>query len=250
MPASSAAMGLAEAISAEKDRPRCDVFWNNEEMRTRQLEAAGVLRQTNAFTAFGYRTRRLVVNTNFLKLAHAPATLAGLTNKALLGKVALAYPLFGTTSTHFLALRQAWGQERWLAWCRALQANKPFVVDGNSVVVNMVGKGEAWVGLTDFDDVLAGQEDKLPVDSILLKDDGFVIRNTVAVTAGAPHPRAAQQLLECLASADIVSALKDTGALEGSTPDPSAGIGKPVDWPQLLKSQEAAVNDLKTIFLR
>ena len=38
-----------------------------------------------------------------------------------------------------------------------MAANKPFLVDGNSVVVKLVGKGEAWVGLTDSDDIADGQ---------------------------------------------------------------------------------------------
>ena len=242
-------VGLVNRLMAEKNSPQCDLFWNNEEMRTRQLEAAGVLRQTNGFASFGYRTRRLVVNTNLMKLADAPTNLAALTNKALYGKVALAYPLFGTTSTHFLALRQAWGEAQWLAWCRALQASKPFVVDGNSVVVKLVGKGEAWVGLTDSDDVLAGQGDGMPIDSILLKEDGFVIRNTVAVIRGAPHPAAAQRLLEYLTSPETLKTLKAAGAVEGAAPEPALA-GKPVDWTQLLQTQEKAVKDLEGVFLR
>ena len=35
------------------------------------------------------------------------------TNAIWRGKVALAYPLFGTTATHFLALRQRWGDDAW-----------------------------------------------------------------------------------------------------------------------------------------
>jgi len=131
-------VGLANRLLAEKDHPQCDVFWGNEELRTRQLAARGVFRATNGFVAFGYRSRRIVINTNKVSLAEAPRTLAELTNATWRGKVALAYPMFGTTATHFLALRQRWGDAPWQAWCRALQANKPFLVDGNSVVVKLV----------------------------------------------------------------------------------------------------------------
>jgi hypothetical protein len=31
------------------------VFWGNEEMRTRQLAAQGVFRETNGWAAFGHR---------------------------------------------------------------------------------------------------------------------------------------------------------------------------------------------------
>ena len=42
---------------------------------------------------------------------------------------------------HLLALRNRWGDAAWVAWCRALQANRPFLVDGNSVVVQFVARG-------------------------------------------------------------------------------------------------------------
>ena len=32
-------VGLANRLLAERTRPQCDVFWGNEEMRTRQLAA-------------------------------------------------------------------------------------------------------------------------------------------------------------------------------------------------------------------
>ena len=105
-------VGLANRLLAERRHPQCDVFWGNEELRTRQLAAAGVFRETNGWGAFGYRSRRIVINTNRLSLAAAPRSLLELTNEAWRGKVALAYPQFGTTATYFHALRQAWGDAR------------------------------------------------------------------------------------------------------------------------------------------
>ena len=40
---STKTVGLTEAIIAERDRPRCDVFWNNEILNTLRLEDLGVL---------------------------------------------------------------------------------------------------------------------------------------------------------------------------------------------------------------
>src|SRR5213594_4461068 len=116
-------VGLANRLLAERAHPQCDVFWNNEELRTRQLAAQNVFRETNGWAAFGYRSRRIVINTNRLSLAGAPRYLSDLTNEAWRSKVALAFPQFGTTATHFHALRQHWGGERWQAWCRALAGN-------------------------------------------------------------------------------------------------------------------------------
>src|SRR5262249_40609174 len=157
----------------------------NEELRTRQLAAHNVFRETNAWSAVGFRSRRLVINTNRLSVQLAPKRLTELTNATWRSKIALAYPLFGTTATHFLALRQQWGPASWAPWCRALQANQPFVVNGNSVVVQLVGRGEAWLGLTDSDDIAAGQREGLPIMALATDEYTLLIPNTVAVVRSA-----------------------------------------------------------------
>src|SRR5439155_16195437 len=68
-------VGLANRLLAERSHPQCDVFWGNEEMRTRQLAGQNVFRETNGWAGFGYRTRRVVINTNRLSLAAAPRAL-------------------------------------------------------------------------------------------------------------------------------------------------------------------------------
>lgn len=271
-------VGLANRLLAEQAHPQADVFWGNEELRTRQLAARGVFRQTNGWRAFGYRSRRLVINTNFVALvgnvqklavgnAHLetpsteiesaasvklrpPRSLLELTNARWHGKVALAYPLFGTTATHFLALRQHWGEARWLAWCRALQANQPLVVDGNSVVARLVGKGEAWIGLTDSDDIAAGQRAGYPIAALPLTEESLLIPNTVGLVRGARHPEAAQRLSDYLASPEVVEQLVLAGALEGAS---AAGVSPPTlqpDWTALLEDLDAATESLKAVFLR
>lgn len=243
-------VGLVNRLIAEKNHPQCDVFWNNEEFRTRQLEQQGVLRETNAWDSFGFRKRQLVINTNQLANPNCPRTLLALTNAACRGKVALAYPLFGTTATHFLALRQILGESAWNEWSRALAANKPFLVDGNSVVVKLVGRGEAWVGLTDSDDVKAGQREGLPIIGIDLDDFDFFIRNTVAVIRNAPHPDVAQKLFDYLRSGDVNEKLQAVGAVEGFLAKEVSVTPPEIDWDELLRNQNAGIAELKTIFLR
>ncbi len=242
-------VGLANRLLAERDHPQCDVFWNNEELRTRQLAAQQLFRATNGWCAVGFRSRRMVVNTNHLALAQAPRSLLELTNKTWDRKVALAYPLFGTTATQFLALRQHWGPEPWRRWCEALAANHPFLVDGNSVVVRMVGRGEAWVGLTDSDDIAAGQREGLPVQEMPLSSESLLIPNTVAVLRGAPHPNPAQALFEYFQSAGVIEKLVAAHALEGATP-PAGGATLTIDWEGLLANLGEGTQELKKTFLR
>lgn len=243
-------VGLANRLLAERPHPQCDVFWGNEEMRTRQLAAQGVFMSTNGWTSFGYRSRRMVINTNQLTLATAPQSLLQLTNTTWRGKVALAYPQFGTTAAHFHALRQLWGQGVWESWCRALAANHPFLVDGNSVVVKTVGRGDAWIGLTDSDDIAAGQEDGLPVAPLPMNQETLLIPNTVGIVNGAPHPEAARRLMDYLQSRAVVAQLVTDKALEGYSADGVTTAVLRVDWNALLRDLEPTTAQLSAIFLR
>ncbi len=244
-------VGLANRLLQEKSNPQCDVFWNNEEFRTRQLAAKGVFRATDGWTHLGYRTRRIVVNTNYVKAAAAPRAWTDVTNKIWSRKVALAFPLFGTTSTHFQALRQLWGDAAWQTWCRALVANNPFVVDGNSVVVKQVARGEAWIGLADSDDIADAQQEGAPILALPVTAETLFLPNTVAVIKNCPHPEAAQQLFDFLRDKKISQRLVDAHALEGATLEPSvAAAGLTVNWDQLLRDLDQATDETKKIFLR
>jgi iron(III) transport system substrate-binding protein len=243
-------VGLANRLLAERNHPQCDLFWSNEEMRTRQLAAQGVFRETNGWTAFGYRSRRIVINTNLVRAADVPRSLLDLTNTAWQGKVALAYPQFGTTAAHFHALRQCWGEPLWLAWCRGLIANKPSLVDGNSVVVKFVGNGQAWIGLTDSDDIAAGQREGMPVAALAMNSETLLVPNTVAITRNAPHPTAAERLFEFLQRARTVQTLIEADALEGGTVGEKELKKLTIDWNPLLEGQESTTAKLNEIFLR
>jgi iron(III) transport system substrate-binding protein len=244
-------VGLVNRLLTEQNNPQCDVFWNNEEFRTRQLAAHGIFRPTNGWTHLGYRTRRLVINTNLLPAANAPRRFRDATNTLWRGKGALAYPLFGTTATHFLALRQHWGDEAWQRWCRALAANQPFLVDGNSVVVKQVSRGEAWFGFTDSDDIAGAQREGFPVAPLPTTEETLFVPNTVGVIRHGPHPEAAQRLFEFLSDPKVSQKLVELRALEGATLDPArAATGLQVDWDALLRDLDPATEELKQIFLR
>lgn len=244
-------VGLVNRLLAESSHPQCDVFWNNEEFRTRQLAARGVFRATNGWARLGYRTRRIVINTNLVKLAEAPRTFSELTNEIWRGKVALAYPLFGTTATHFLAWRQRWGDAGWGAWCRALAANKPFLVDGNSVAARLVGSGQAWIGFADSDDIASEQREGQPVLALPVNEETLFLPNTVGVVRGAPHPAEAQRFFEYLQTREVSQRLVDAHALEGAVFDANqTNTGMKVDWDALLRDLEPATAEMNGIFLR
>ena len=250
-------VGLANRLLAEKSHPQCDLFWNNEELRTWQLAAKNVV-ETN-WPSLGYRARRMVLNTNQLSIQIIPLISGdgknlGLRDLAISftsGKVALAYPLFGTTATHLMALRQYWGEKKWEQWCRALQAKKPFLVDGNSAVVNLVGRGEALVGLTDSDDIAAGQREGLPVAGVDVGDvPQMLIPNTVALVIGRRHSAEATSLANFLREGPTMKRLVDAHALDSVDPPDTVSGRLVVNYPDLLRDLEAATRTLEEIFLK
>lgn len=241
-------VGLANRLLAERSNPVCDLFWGNEEFRTRQLADAGVFSPDRGWTAFGLRNRRMVVRTHASGEGPLPSSLIEFTNARYRGRISIAFPLFGTTATHLLVLRQRWGESDWLAWCRALVANAPFLEEGNSQVVRRVARGEAWVGLTDSDDIAAGQREGLPVAALPLGPDSLTMPNTVGVVArtGERSVRA-RRLAAYLQSEAVLEALAVSGALEGRD---GVQESSPPDWERILSDRETATAQLKEIFSR
>ncbi len=242
-------VAIANRLLAERKHPQCDVYWGNEELRTRQLAAKEVFRETNGWAAFGYRTRRIVVSAADTS-TRGPVSLIELTNPVYRGQVAMAYPLFGSTATHLLALRQHWGNAVWENWCRALAGNKPLLVDGNSVVARMVGKGQVKVGLTDSDDVVAENREGVKLKVLPFSGESLLLPNTAAVVRNAPHPEAAQRLFEFLQTRAVTERLIQAGALEGALAADVWGSTLKPDWDALLSDLESGTRLLQAIFLR
>ncbi|HYE30255.1 MAG TPA: extracellular solute-binding protein [Methylomirabilota bacterium] len=240
-------VGLANRLMAEKPHPRAALFWNNEPLRSFQLAGAGVVDEQ--IESFGHRSRRLVINTELLKPEQAPRDWLELTDVKWRGKMAMAYPLFGSTSTHFLALRQQLGGRDWENWCRALAANSPLMVDGNSVVVQMVGSGNASIGMTDSDDIAAGIRNGMPIAALPLSPSSLLLANTVCRVKNGPESERAETFLAYLKSPQTVEKLVKAGALEGPDVTTEAETLQP-DWKRLAANSAEGMAMLKGIFLR
>ena len=65
------------------------------------------------------------------------------------------------------------------------------------MVVKFVSRGEAWIGLTDSDDVLPASAKARQSDTAAT-EERLLIPNTVAVIRNAPHSANAQKLFDYL----------------------------------------------------
>jgi iron(III) transport system substrate-binding protein len=225
--------GLANRLIAEKPRPQADVFWSNEPVRTLVLKSRNILapyRSPSAegipaalvdpdgyWTGFSARMRVIAYNTTLVKADEAPQSVFDLTDPQWRGQVAMADPRFGSTSFHVAALYALAGDEKMDDFFRRLNANGVKVVDGNSVVRDLVARGEVTVGLTDTDDVNVAIEDGQPIAMVLPDADGLgvpLMPNMVSLIAGAPHPDEGRKLIDYLLSPDVERQLAQSEAVQ------------------------------------
>jgi iron(III) transport system substrate-binding protein len=225
--------GLANRLIAERNRPQADVFWSNEPVRTLVLKSRHVLapyRAPNAagipaalidpegyWTGFSARIRVIAYNTKQVKPEEAPRSVLELADPKWKGEVAIADPRFGSTSFHVAALYAVLGDEKVDTFFRALKDNQVRVVDGNSVVRDLVVRGDVKVGLTDTDDVNVAIERGQPIAMVLPDKDGLgvpVMPNMVSLIANAPHPEEGRKLIDYLLSPDVERMLAQSEAVQ------------------------------------
>ncbi len=224
---STKTVGLVNAIIQESNRPRCDLFWNNEILHTLRLQKLGLLDTYESPAASSYpdayrapdgawyglaaRIRVLVVNTEVVPEGQRPGSIHDLTDPKWKGKVGVAKPLFGTTATHAAVLFAVWGDEEAQDFFRRLRQNAQ-ILSGNKQVALAVGRGELAFGLTDTDDAIIEKDNGMPVEIIYpdQADDGMgalFIPNTLALIRGAKNTDVAHRLVDYLLSPEVETKL-------------------------------------------
>ncbi len=225
--------GLANRLLAEKNRPQADVFWSNEPVRTLMLKKGRVLAMYKSpsaagipdifkdpegyWTGFSARMRVIAYNTDHVKAGDAPASIFQLADPKWKDQVAMADPRFGTTSFHVAAIYTVLGDQKADDFFRKLKTNGVKIVDGNSVVRDMVARGEVKVGLTDTDDANVAIKDKRPLGIVLPDRDGIgvpVMPNMLSLIAGAPHPAEGKKIIDFLLSAESERMLAQSNAVQ------------------------------------
>src|SRR5579871_3332542 len=140
-------VSIYEELVREKDRPRCDVHWNNEILSTIRLQRQGLLEPyvspagkpypnwtkatDHTWQAFAARARVLLVNTKMVPEGDRPRSILDLTDARWKGKVAMAKPQFGTTATQTACLYEVLGPDVAEKFYRDLAANDVRIVPGN-----------------------------------------------------------------------------------------------------------------------
>lgn len=240
--------GVMNRLLAEKDNPQADLYWANEPIRAEVLKQRGVAEPYRSpaaegipaafrdaegyWTGFSARVRVLVVGSS---VKEPPRSVLDLGDPAWRGKVVVANPLFGTTTSHVAALYVRLGDGAGRSFLERLRADEVRLTTSNGESADQVVAGQAAVSLVDSDDAINRMRRGDPVRMIVpdQEPDGlgcFVVPNAVVLIHGGPHPEAARRLADFLLSPDTE---KQLAAADCAQLPLHPGVPVPRDVPQL-----------------
>lgn len=221
---SNKTVGLVNEILQNQNRPRGDLFWNNEILHTLRLERLGLLEIYRApsskpypgnfmspeknWYGFAARARVLIINMDLISdPADYPRSVFDLAEPKWQGKCAMAKPLFGTTATHAAVWFDHLGKTAAEKLLREIAANAA-IEGGNKTVATRVSSGQYAWGITDTDDAIIELELGKPV-AIIFPDQQadqmgtLLIPNTIALIKNGPNTERAKALLDRILKSDI-----------------------------------------------
>ncbi len=254
----SKSVSLFQELLAERNRPRCDVHWNNEILGTIRLDRQGMLERYDSpsarpypawtrsprhtWQAFAARARVLLVNTRLVPdPTRRPRSIMELTDPRWKGQVGMAKPQFGTTATQAACLFEVLGREAARRFYLGLRANGVRIVAGNKQAAEGVSEGEFAVGLTDTDDAIIEVAAGKPVAMIFPDRDGhpeyprtgtLFLPNPVALMRCGQNPAGARQLIDYLLGADVERGLAESQSHQiPLNPEVQATLPREMDRP-------------------
>jgi len=218
--------GLVNRLIAEKDNPQADVFWSGDPARPALLEfkdiitpyfsstAADIPRsykdEDGHWTGFSARARIILYNTNLVSMDERPLSIFDLTKPMWRGQVAIANPLFGTTSAHMAALFIILGDEKAKKFMNDLKANGVKIVSSNSEVRRLVARGEVKIGITDTDDANVAIKEGSPVKVVFPDQTSIgtlIMPNMVCLIKNSPNQENGKKLIDYLIGRDVEKSL-------------------------------------------
>ena len=273
--------GLVNRLIAEKSHPQADVFWCAEFSQMILLKNQSVLARYQSpsgndiplqyhdkdgfWTGVGGRGRVFIVNTDRLKPSQYPHSIYDMLNPEYPGaSIGIAYPMFGTTATQAAALYSTLGREKAHGFYENLSRKELRVVDGNSVVKDLVSSGQLAFGLTDTDDACTAIADGKHV-TIVIPDQGageigtLVIPDTTALINGAPHPEQGRIFIDYLLNRETESNLVHSGWIQIASRDLPEKVSclngtiiRPmvVNYQDIYEGIQMTKTDLAEIFVR
>jgi iron(III) transport system substrate-binding protein len=230
--------GVLNRLIAEASSPQADVFWSGDPVRPFLLlkrglaepylspSAAGIpaaFKATDgAWAGFAARARLFLVNKNRVASGERPKSIKDMANPRWKGQVAIANPLFGTTTMHAAALFAAWGDEQAKSFFQQLKANGARIAGSNGEVKRLVATGEVAFGVADTDDAFEALKEGAPVDAVYPDQEGIgtlVMPTTEMLIKGGPHVEAGRKLVDYLLTAEVERRMAESASHLPLRPD-------------------------------
>lgn len=262
-------VGLAERLRAEKDRPRCDVWWGNEPFHTVNLAEEGLFEpyespsaedvrelfkdKQHRWAGNGLRARVIAWLVPF-NMAHdyGVKRLDALLVPSRKGRIVMGKPAVGTIGGHVSAIYAVMGTEKADAFFKGLRANNIVLVGGNSPVPQQIATNNFEVGLTDNDDV-SNTKGLCPV-AMSLPDQAegeigtLAIPTTVALVKRKDIKDDSKKLIDYLLSTEVEKALIEAKYSGWSVRSKEADFrAMKIDYLEVAKKMPWAVRRAETL---
>jgi iron(III) transport system substrate-binding protein len=271
-------VGLVNRLIAEKNKPRADVFWNNEVMRSVMLKQEGILEpycSPNAedinnvykdsecyWTGFAARARVILYNTE--KMSEEPNSIYDFLDSRWKGETCMGNPVIGLTSTHMASIFALLGDDKAKEFFLAMKDNGIQIVASNSMVRDQVVAGECYFGLTDTDDaydaITANKSVKMVFSDQGKNEIGdLIMPNSIMLIKGAPHKEEAKMLIDYILSANteemlaelaLQMPLKNSSVVPKNVPDVRSIKPMNVSYNEMYEKLNVSNTFVQDIFLR
>jgi iron(III) transport system substrate-binding protein len=132
-----------------------------------------------------------------------PLSVFDLIKEEYKGQVAIANPLFGTTTFHIAALFSTLGDEKAKQFLSDLKKNDIIIATSNGDVKKRVVQGEVLCGLTDTDDAYEAMKEDTNIGVVFLDQEGIgslIMPNTVNIIKNSPNMENGKILMDYLLS--------------------------------------------------
>jgi iron(III) transport system substrate-binding protein len=226
-------LGTGEAmkrISAEKDKPLCDVFWSGDvavldnakeyfqSYRSPEAEVlpAGYVEKEARWTASNAHIMIIMVNKSLVQESEMPKAWKDLFAPAWKGKVVMANPEKSGS-----AYAQVYGLYKLYGWdgLNQLIANAK-ILDSSSLIYKGVAAGEYPLGITmeyaAYRYIAGGDKN---VGIIYPSDGAFMAPEAAGIVKNCPHPEEAKKFLDYLLSKEVVEEVFDKFSRRPARPD-------------------------------
>lgn len=254
-------------ISAERNRPACDVWWGAPSVMFAQAAEEGLLESYTPSWAeavdeahkdgdgYWYGTYltplAIMFNSRHLTRETAPQSWDELLDEKWHGHITIRKPLPSGTMRTFIGatILRAASEDEGIAWLKRLHAATKDYMESPQLLFDHIKRNEDLITVWIMPDAVFQREQYgYPLDFVLPKQTP-VLTEGIAIVKGAPHPDRAAQFYEFVTSAEaLVQQAEDYAKIPARTDIPDSDLpawmveqpidAMAIDWKAFAKNEK------------